>query len=424
MPLLFFFKTLGPIQRVQINKEFKPKKQVTILTNIKENTLTSNSLLSSNKFDSNRKTIRSQPHATQSRNSVIFKYLIVMELNTDYFSTINSMNDNNLFKIQLLRKPTSWSSHDYESLTVNIKETRKDYSNRFNSSSLNSLHSSIDSTLSASLNSFSNNENKKKSNINNGKRFLNSKGLLDRIYKQFHIVFRNWSGQRSNDQLKYPVNLDQQSKTSQVVNNQLKITMHYKGNKLKDIEIIILISTAIKYNDLYIEDNLEQSLKNIISNYLTSYGCKYLNNSTLVISDEVIEKLIKYSEEIYNLNLKNIYLSADSGISCWSLNLLPIKLNLIKFLCCLSSLNANNLNPQSLNLLMDLFNITLDDLANNVNVISLTNKTDTTTQVNTKLVTNVNGLVNIAIQNNSRSNSITTQGIQKNANPQMVFILY
>jgi hypothetical protein len=228
-------------------------------------------------------------------------------------------------------------------------------------------------------------------------------------------VLRNWSGQRLADQPKYPVNLDQQSKTCQVVNNQLKITLNYKGNKLKDIEIRILISTAIKYN-MYIEDNLEQSLKNMISNYLASNGCKYLNNSTLVINDETIEKLIMYSEEIYNLNLKNIYLSADSGISCWALNLLPLKLNLLKFLCCLSSLNANNLNPQSLNLLMDLFHITLDNLENNANVISLANKSDTVTQVNTKLVTNVNSLISIAVQNNSRQNSIITQDIQKSTN--------
>jgi hypothetical protein len=167
---------------------------------------------------------------------------------------------------------------------------------------------------------------------------------------------------------------------------------------------------------MYIEDNLEQSLKNMISNYLASNGCKYLNNSTLVINDETIEKLMMYSEEIYNLNLKNIYLSADSGISCWALNLLPLKLNLLKFLCCLSSLNANNLNPQSLNLLMDLFHITLDNLANNANVISLANKSDTVTQVNTKLVTNVNSLISIAVQNNSRQNSIITQDIQKSTN--------
>jgi hypothetical protein len=409
------------LQRVQLNKEPKPKKQVKIFTNLKENTLldfkTNNLSSSNNKVDSNRKTIKSQPNSTQFRNAVIFKYVIVMELNTDYFSTINSMNDNNLFKIQLLRKPARWSSHDYESLTVSVKDPKRDYSSTFNSTSLNSLHSSIDSALSASLNSFQNNyENKKKSNINNGKRYLNSKGLLDRIYKQFHIVLRNWSGQRLADQPKYPVNLDQQSKTCQVVNNQLKVTLNYKGNKLKDIEIRILISTAIKYNDMYIEDNLEQSLKNMISNYLASNGCKYLNNSTLVINDETIEKLMMYSEEIYNLNLKNIYLSADSGISCWALNLLPLKLNLLKFLCCLSSLNANNLNPQSLNLLMDLFHITLDNLANNANVISLANKSDTVTQVNTKLVTNVNSLISIAVQNNSRQNSIITQDIQKSTN--------
>ena len=336
----------------------------------------------------------------------------MVELDKDHFSSINTMNDNNLFKIQLLRKPSSWSSHDYESLTISLKDTRKDFYSKFNSSSFNSFTSSIDN-LSASLNSFpSHIENKKKTNLNNTKRYLNSKGLLDRIYKQFHNVFRSWSGHKSTDQqVKHTVNFDSQSKTCQVVNNQLKITMRYKGNKLKDIEIILLISVAIKYNDTYIEDNLEQSLKNIVSNFLTSNGCKYLNNSTLVINDEIIDKLINYSEEIYHLNLKTIYLSADSGISCWTLNLLPIKLNLIKFLCCLSSLNANNLNTKSLNLLLDLFNITLDDLVNNDNVISLTNRSDlTTSQVNTKMVTNVNSLVQAA-QNNKSNNGprISTQ---------------
>jgi hypothetical protein len=149
------------LQRVQLNKEPKPKKQVKIFTNLKENTLldfkTNNLSSSNNKVDSNRKTIKSQPNSTQFRNAVIFKYVIVMELNTDYFSTINSMNDNNLFKIQLLRKPARWSSHDYESLTVSVKDPKRDYSSTFNSTSLNSLHSSIDSALSASINSFQNN---------------------------------------------------------------------------------------------------------------------------------------------------------------------------------------------------------------------------------------------------------------------------
>jgi hypothetical protein len=65
---------------------------------------------------------------------------------------------------------------------------------------------------------------------------------------------------------------------------------------------------------------------------------------------------------------------------------------------------------------MDLFHITLDNLANNANVISLANKSDTVTQVNTKLVTNVNSLISIAVQNNSRQNSIITQDIQKSTN--------
>ena len=51
-----------------------------------------------NKIES-RRILKSQPQDLQATNSIIFKYLIVVELNKEYFSVINSMNDNNLFSI-------------------------------------------------------------------------------------------------------------------------------------------------------------------------------------------------------------------------------------------------------------------------------------------------------------------------------------
>lgn len=185
------------------------------------------------------------------KNLVIFKYLIAVDLNSDYFDCRIINDKESIYSIRSLKRPANWSKFDYDQFTIDIQSTANEPLNRIFENIIN---------LSAN--------NAKSAYKTKPIRFLNSKALFDRIYKHFHkTIIKDWSNFESQN-LKF----NSEYKSCEIKDNQLKIVLKFKGIKQKDLDVIIYLNIGIKYTDEIIENKTIDSMILLSNNFFQNGG--------------------------------------------------------------------------------------------------------------------------------------------------------
>ena len=182
-----------------------------------------------------------------AKNYVVFKYLLVMDLSDEYFDCRLINDKESIYSIESIKKPPNWSRYDYDQFTVDIHSTGKEPLKRIFSNIIN----------------LKSNEVKRTAFKLKPTRYLNSKAIFDRLFRQFYKkIIQEWSTLEMQN-LKF----DSEARSCEIKNNQLKICLKYRSTRLKDLDVVIYLNLAIKYNDEIIENKIVDSMVTI-SNFI------------------------------------------------------------------------------------------------------------------------------------------------------------
>jgi hypothetical protein len=188
-----------------------------------------------------------------NKNYVVFKYLLVMDLSDEYFDCRLINDKESIYSIKSKKKPPNWTRYDYDQFTVDIQSTTKEPLKRIFSNIINSKS----------------NEAKRTAFKLNPTRYLNSKAIFDRLFRQFYrTIIKEWSTLEMQN-LKFST----EDRSCEIKDNQLKVCLRYRGARIKDLDVVVYLNLAIKYNDEVIENRIVDSMVNI-SNINYAYKLK------------------------------------------------------------------------------------------------------------------------------------------------------
>ena len=178
-----------------------------------------------------------------TRNYVVFKYLLIMDLSDEYFNCRLINDRESIYSIKSVKKPPNWTRYDYDQFTVDIQSTSQEPLKRIFSNIIN----------------LKNSDAKRTAFKLKPTRYLNSKAVFDRLYRHFYkTIVREWSALEFQN-LKF----SDEARSCEIKENQLKICLKYKGARLKDLDVVIYLNLAIKYHDEIIENRILDSMVSI-----------------------------------------------------------------------------------------------------------------------------------------------------------------
>jgi hypothetical protein len=188
-----------------------------------------------------------------SKQYVIFKYLLVLQLNSEYFDCHIINDKESIYSVRSIKKPLNWTQFDYDQFTINID------------SNVNEPFQKIFSNI---VNLQKTKQQQQQQQKLKPTRYLNSKAIFDRLHKQFYrtIIKENINSENLN--LKFL----EDYKLCDIRDNQLKICLKYKGLRLKELDIIIYVNIAIKYSDEVIENRIVDSMVTTSNHFFQNGG--------------------------------------------------------------------------------------------------------------------------------------------------------
>jgi hypothetical protein len=223
---------------------------------------------------------------------------------------INKTNEINSYTISMTRKPSNWSDNDLHELTVPY----------INTNEKNYLKDTLDNS------------------------HMSTKAVLDRICKQVLSATKHEQEIfiRKNPQQKSKISIE----SCGVVGNQIQIIFVWKGAKFTRLEYHVAIQLGLEFNDA--DTSAHHSfLTSTLDRYLrTGKFSKHLPSNFHI--DNVFQNTVSFSKTNFNLDLNKRYLSCSMGVKYWSLNLLPIKINLLKFISYITGLSTGSLAMKKL----------------------------------------------------------------------------
>jgi len=226
--------------------------------------------------------------------------------------------------------------------------------------------------------------------------FLNSKALLDRLFKYFFYVFKyEWHNTNMENKSKFDAATQEKQQTKpqqpdeqvlpqqqqqqqnviknsnnkprndqkdapkepilnefkhcELSNNRLKFSFKWQGSKYKDLDVNILINFGIKYDNQLIKDIVEQSIVQICNEFFHKNGfCKKLRP----LDSQRMRELTNWLSQNIKLNLNQVHL-VPNYIHYWTLNFECLKFDLLKFLIWTNSLTETSYEANELNVLIN-----------------------------------------------------------------------
>ncbi len=157
-----------------------------------------------------------------NKNKIIFKYFLVLDMNTFYFEFCKMNKQQPLYAVKLVNVPANWTKSDLEQITLEIKvnETTK----REEVSCLRKQRNKLPTPVYTNY--------LPRRHIS---RFLNSRALFDRIYRHFaRVLFYEWNagGEKASDH-KEPQKYFEKERTCELKDNKLKIVLKFRVSYLR-----------------------------------------------------------------------------------------------------------------------------------------------------------------------------------------------
>ncbi|CAF0827509.1 unnamed protein product [Brachionus calyciflorus] len=266
--------------------------------------------------------------STVQQTVLNLNYLLVINLNRDYFSI--EQENFNFFKIKTLKKPIELSFHDFDQISIEIKQEKKP------------------TRLS----------NRSKTNYLQPKsvRYLNARALVDRIIRYFnHVLKYNWPNRHKiisqsqpkiqQNEVQNEISNDDNDRKCYIKNNQIVISFNFNGYKtLKDAKINIYIDLAVKLEDK------DQVINNVsVHKSILDILNQYSKDSALDLLDEdKLNRLSIWLLNTFNFNINLIYLT-PTYLHLWNVQTKLAKLSTLKFLIWFDSIRLNYTNLTSIN---------------------------------------------------------------------------
>jgi len=218
--------------------------------------------------------------------------------------------------------------------------------------------------------------------------FILEIALFDRLLKHFSAVLKkDWPEARlkktknlpqqyqSDIKFKNRFKIFEESKMIDISNNQLRIGFRWDGVKFKDLDVLLLINVGIKFQDDLVQTKLNESMLQILNNFVTKNSSGFFQNIEKNLKFNNLEKISKWMKTHLNISFDQYFL-VPNLVHFWLLDFTYLKLNFLKLLMFLNSLNpkypstaANSqiTNPTVISNITDLLNgILLDEKATNI----------------------------------------------------------
>lgn len=153
---------------------------------------------------------------TGNKNKIIFKYFLVLDLNTFYFEFCKMNKMQPLYSVKLVNIPPNWTSGDLEQFTIEIKIN--DSPNKSNT-----FPTLRKPKVKQPTPIYINYLPKRKT-----AKFLNSRAIFDRIYRHFARVLNYEWNVNEKPPEKEPQKYFDKERTCEINDNQLKIVLKFK----------------------------------------------------------------------------------------------------------------------------------------------------------------------------------------------------